>query len=256
MVHPDQTKFQRILFRTSPVENIADCELLTVTFGVNCAPYLAIRTLKQLSKDVQLKYPLAAKVIESDFYVDDLLSGAHDLQTAKSIQLEVIEALNSAGFPLRKWTSNSSFLLDHLPSEHVLSENFLKIDSDSTTKTLGIRWNAKDDFFYFTTQPLKFSTTPTKREVFSEISKLFDPAGWLTPIIVTAKILMQRIWIEETKWDELIKSNTFLIWKTFVEAFSEIQLIKIPRWTEYTPSSQVQFHGFCDSSEQAYAASL
>ncbi|KAH8262070.1 hypothetical protein KR038_001985, partial [Drosophila bunnanda] len=58
-VNPKHTSLQRILFR-SPDGNIRDYELKTVTFGVNCAPFLAIRVLQQLADDEESRYPQAS----------------------------------------------------------------------------------------------------------------------------------------------------------------------------------------------------
>ena len=44
LVAPEHTRFQRIMMRNPESQSMDDIELLTVTFGVNCAPYLAIRT--------------------------------------------------------------------------------------------------------------------------------------------------------------------------------------------------------------------
>ena len=71
LVHPDDTKYQRILFRGSSEEDLKEYELQTVTFGVNCAPYLAIRTLLKLSEDVKNEFPLASKILNENMYVDD-----------------------------------------------------------------------------------------------------------------------------------------------------------------------------------------
>ena len=70
-LNPNQTQFQRILFRKSPCDPIEDYELLTVTFGVNCAPFLALRTLMQLAEDIKDMYPLASKIISENLYVDE-----------------------------------------------------------------------------------------------------------------------------------------------------------------------------------------
>ena len=73
--------FQRILFRDSPTEEIKEYELQTVTFGVNCAPYLAIRTLLQLADDTETEFPFAAHILRKCMYVDDVLTGTHDIST-------------------------------------------------------------------------------------------------------------------------------------------------------------------------------
>ncbi|XP_036346348.1 uncharacterized protein LOC118755629 isoform X1 [Rhagoletis pomonella] len=256
MLHQEHTPFQRILFRESPDEEIKDYELKTVTFGVNCAPYLAIRTLHQLADDVKTRFPLAAKILKQYMYVDDVLAGAHDCTTAIQMRDEVIEALNTASFPLRKWTSNCKKILAGLPKAHIYKENFLELDDMSETKMLGIRWNAVHDMFHFTVQPIPRKQEYTKREVLSCVAKLFDPAGWLGPIVVVAKIFMQEIWLTKIDWDDSLPRNLLLRWETFLDNYEHIQKIKIPRWTHFTPWDEVEFHGFCDASEKAYAAAL
>lgn len=59
----------------------------TVTFGMANAPYIAVRTLDKLARINSKKYPLAAKVIMSSMYVDDVLSGTHSKE-------ELIETYN------------------------------------------------------------------------------------------------------------------------------------------------------------------
>lgn len=256
LVDPKHTPYQRIIFRESPNDAIQDYELDTVTFGVNCAPYLAIRTLIQLAEEVRDTLPLASDVLKNFMYVDDALAGAHDIATALKTRDELKAALSSAGFSLRKWTSNSRELLKDLPKEHLLKSDFLELDDSSVAKTLGIRWNALSDHFYFLVTPLELKNNYTKREVLSAIAKLFDPAGWLGPIIVVAKILMQRVWLDKTDWDEPLGSESTHHWKNFVENYVQISNIRLPRWTGFTPHGKIEFHGFCDASEKAYAAVL
>ncbi|XP_075157839.1 uncharacterized protein LOC142231104 [Haematobia irritans] len=253
-VNPKDSRFQRILFRSNPNDQIEDFELQTVTFGVNAAPYLAIRTLLQLSNDCSDSHPMASQIIRDDMYVDDVLSGCHDLQTAFEAKNQLVSALNSACFPLRKWTSNSAKLLQSLPKEHVLKQDFLVFDDSSQIKTLGVKWNAMSDCFLFDIQALSPRTRYTKRQVLSEISRIFDPAGWLSPIVILAKILMRNVWLSKVAWDEDITPKCFQDWVQFLQNFSSTNSIQIPRWISYSPICSLQFHAFCDASENAYAA--
>ncbi|XP_073821599.1 uncharacterized protein [Musca autumnalis] len=254
LVNPIHTPFQRILYRKDPNEPIKDYELRTVTFGLNCAPYLAIRTILQLADDIQQKYPLASQVLKTSMYVDDALVGAHDIHSAIETRKQLVEALRSAGFIMRKWTSNTKKILKGIPGEDLLHADFLNFDEHSAAKTLGIRWNALDDEFYFSTCNLPDAESYSKREVFSQISKLFDPAGWLAPIIIMAKIIMQKIWMDQTSWDAEIKPDSLQLWKTFKYHYPGIEKIRIPRWINFVPGGEVQFHCFSDASEKAYAA--
>ncbi|XP_075150809.1 uncharacterized protein LOC142224916 [Haematobia irritans] len=105
-------------------------------------------------------------------------------------------------------------------TKDLLNEDYLKLEGSSETKTLGIRWNAMADNFYYSVSNISVPTAPlTKRKILSIVAKIFDPAGWLAPIIVVAKILLQQLWINGTDWDE-------------------------------------EIHGFCDASEKAYCACI
>ncbi|XP_065355901.1 uncharacterized protein LOC135950281 [Calliphora vicina] len=254
LLDPKQTAFQRIVFRNNPNSDLKDFELKTVTFGLNCAPFLAIRTLLQLADDVEEKLPWASKILRRMMYVDDALVGTHEISLAITARDQLILALSSAGFSMRKWTSNDERILQGLPRDHLLREDFLKIDDESTAKTLGVRWNAKVDQFYFVTAPITLKEKFTKREVLSIIAQLFDPAGWLGPVVIIAKILMQQVWSDKTDWDEYLSEASGLKWNQFLRDYGSIDNIRICRWVGFKPSTKLQVHGFSDASEKAYGA--
>ncbi|XP_070144617.1 uncharacterized protein [Drosophila kikkawai] len=254
-VNPDHTRFQRILFRNKYGE-LCDYELDTVTFGVNCAPFLAIRVLQQLAQDIRGQYPLASDIISNFMYVDDVLAGAHTRQSAVLAIKELRLALESAGFPLRKWTSNERRLLQAIPREHLISADFLELEDASTAKTLGIRWQATSDSFFFVPMVIPLQTAYTKREVLSQIAKLFDPAGWLSPFVIRAKIFMQEIWLRELGWDQPLPTDLVTKWQEFLKGYPTLREIRIPRWVRFHPAAEVQYHAFCDASQDAYGAAI
>ncbi|XP_037816477.1 uncharacterized protein LOC119606893 [Lucilia sericata] len=256
LLKSEHRQYQKIVFRSPSETQIEVYQLNTVTFGVNCAPFLALRMLLQLADDEERCFPLGSRILRESMYVDDALVGAHSIPDALEARDQLIGILGTAGFELRKWASNSKQILKNLPQEHLLNSSFLSLDDKSNAKTLGVHWNAAEDYFYFTTEKIKFKTAYTKREVLSIIARLFDPAGWLAPVIITAKILMQQMWLDKIDWDEHIKPVALQKWKTFISNYNEIDTIKLDRWVQYTPSSYIEFHGFCDSSELAYAATL
>lgn len=90
----------------------------------------------------------------------------------------------------------------------------------------------------------------------SVIARLFDPLGWLSPVVINAKILLQMLWLDNIGWDDPIGPLTLIKWKTFISNYNEIDNIKISRWLQYSPNCRVEIHGFSDSSELAYAAAL
>lgn len=76
-----------------------------------CAPFLALRVLKQLVADEGHLYPLAVPILRDNIYMDDVLFGSDDLDAVRKIHDQVISLLKRGGFELRKWASNSPLLL-------------------------------------------------------------------------------------------------------------------------------------------------
>ncbi|XP_075163067.1 uncharacterized protein LOC142235692 [Haematobia irritans] len=256
VVHKPDRAYQRILFRPRSDEAIKSFELKTVTFGINCAPFLAIRTLKQLSDDCAETSPKVSEILKKEIYVDDVLSGGYTLNEAKEKQVQLIQILSTASFPFKKITANNRFLLQDIAREDLLDEEFLKFDDSRAVKTLGIRWNAKCDYFYYVVGPIIDSPIVTKRQILSVIARLFDPLGWLGPIVIIAKMLMQQLWESNVGWDEAVSPLLLEKWNSFRESLPSLQNLRIPRWVCFSPGVRVQIHGFCDASERAYCAAI
>ncbi|XP_055306863.1 uncharacterized protein LOC129571126 [Sitodiplosis mosellana] len=254
-LHDDDTTFHRILWRDDPSEEIREYGMKRLTFGTNYAPCGAIQTVRDLAETNEPTYPEAAKIIKKDIYVDDIISGSHDLPSALRLQKEIIEIFKSGCFDVKKWASNTNELLEVVPPEDREVSIPLSLNPDKTVKTLGIYWNSKSDalnfkFKYDTDGPL------TKRFVLSNIARLFDPMGLLAPITVKAKLFMKRIWASQCDWDELISSVIADDWKKFVAQFTLFPSFEIPRWIQTTPDACLQLHGFSDASTDAYGAAI
>ncbi|GFV99779.1 DUF1758 domain-containing protein [Trichonephila clavipes] len=74
-----------------------------VSLWLSNAPFLAIRTLQQLAKDEKSRFPLASETLLYDTYMDDIVSGAPDLETAQQLQSQLKDALQSCGMNFHKW---------------------------------------------------------------------------------------------------------------------------------------------------------
>nr|XP_033202459.1 uncharacterized protein LOC117163846 [Bombus vancouverensis nearcticus] len=229
LVRPEGRKFQQILWRNSDGE-VDTYQLNTVTFGLSAAPDLAIRCLKQLADDGGHRYPRAATVLQRDFYVDDVLTGVDRKVEARSWRTELTELLKLAGLNVRKWASNDRELLrGH--SEQDINDKLL-LGESQTFKTLGVVWNSFDDSILYSVKINSTASRITKRTISSEIAKIYDPLGLLAPVIVRAKMLLQRLWTLKIDWDESLPADVHTEWS----------------------SSGNELHGFCDASERAYGA--
>lgn len=255
-VHPDHRTFQRIIWQHPITKQMQDFQLSTVTFGTSSAPYLAIRTLQQLADDEQHNWSRASIVVKNDFYVDDVLTGADNITEAKVLQHELISLLKSGGFHLRKWASNEPTLVENLPIEFREPRSDKFFSEDESMKALGVRWHPALDHFSFKYNATNAKFPATKRIMLSEIATLYDPLGWLAPVLIKGKILMQTLWIMGSSWDNIVPESIQEQWDEFKKDLYNIQQIAIPRWINYTSNTNTQIHGFCDASEKAYAAAI
>ncbi|KAJ8932266.1 hypothetical protein NQ318_003044 [Aromia moschata] len=64
------------------------------------------------------------------------------------------------------------------------------------TTTLGLYWSAGKDVLRYNIHLLLLCQI-TKRTVLSDISRIFDPSRLLSPSIIKAKIILQKLWAEK-----------------------------------------------------------
>lgn len=252
-INEQDVNWQRIVWSRSPNEPIVHYQLLTVTYGENCSPYLSLRTLEQLCQDEGKSFPEAVKIILNDKYADDFLSGADDENTAKQLRDQLIKIMKAGGFELRKWVANIPTLLEDLPEYERLRPTWLQLGADGPVSELGVAWDPISDNFRFA-PPVIDTTNPTKRKVLAGIAKLYDPCGWLSPIVLLAKQLMQDLWRAKLEWDEVLPSSMAHRWKTFAANLNQISNISIPRWIGSKSFSKIELHVFSDASRRAMAA--
>ena len=168
---------------------VLDYVALTVTYGTAPAPFLANRTLLQLAHDEETRFPYAAQILRKQTYVDDVFSGANSLQQAIEHRDELINLLKTAGISLGKWASNDSRLLEGLSS----TADSVLLESEETVSALGLRWRPFSDTFVFAPRLSSGRNLVTKRLVLSETACLFDPLGWLAPVMIVPKLIMQDL---------------------------------------------------------------
>ncbi|XP_072401139.1 uncharacterized protein [Diabrotica undecimpunctata] len=230
--------YQKILWRQSVKEQIKEYQLSTVTYGTKAAPYLALRTIHELCNDEKLKYPLAAEIVKHNMYIDDVLAGSETLAEAQQAQTELTEMFKKGGFVLRKWLSNSQDLMEIIP-EYLKSVDLKTLDTEEIHKTLGIHWLPVED-----------------RLVLSEIAKIYDPLGWIAPVIMQSKIFIQDLWTKRISWDKELDNSDQKRWIEYYSQLKHLEEIVIPRWNNLTNLGKIELYGFADASTKGYGAAI
>ena len=251
-VRPEDCQYQHILWRPSNTDQITEFELTTITYGLKSSPFLAQRVIAQLSLDDGVKYPLAANVLKSSIDIDDVITGASSLSQAVELRDQLIQLLKCGGFELRKWASSHSAILTDIPLESRETPLIFNTD-DSCYKILGMLWDSKGDCFKFHITP--FEGKVTKRTVLSYIAKIYDPLGFLSPVIFYLKWFFQQLWVLKLRWDDPLPDDLYHSWISFTSEMDCLSTITIPRY--FGLNEEFSFiAGFSDASQRGYSAVL
>ncbi|XP_050676437.1 uncharacterized protein LOC126973267 [Leptidea sinapis] len=192
-ITPSQRHLQLILWREDCNQPIDILRLNTVTYGTASAPFLSSRCLLQLANECDDES--IARIIKSDFYADDLNTGADTVERLQHIYKNVVEVLDSACLPIRKFRTNCPQLF------HNETDSGKPMDFYKDSSVLGLNWSPTADQLQFSTD-LTPSPQITKRTVISTTCKVFDPLGLLCPCVIIAKIILQELWSSKLDWDD------------------------------------------------------
>lgn len=246
---------QCILWRSDVEQPVRIYTLNTVTYGTSCAPFLAMKCLEELAEQGRETTLRAADVLNNDSYMDDIITGTRTPAEAIELQQELTKLLSSAQFPLRKWRTNDPTILESL-TESGKTEELLIIDSQESIKTLGLLWNSSKDVLQYKIS-LPELTRITKRRILSVIAQFYDPLGIIGPVIMSAKLIMQRLWKLNIGWDEEVPNELGSTWEILYNSLDQLGDLAIKRNVNpKNPSQSISLHGFCDASEKGYGACI
>ena len=216
-----------------------------------------MQTLQQAAEEFGADSPEAVGHLKKSFYVDDLLGGADTVAEAVKLQQELSRILTRGGFTLRKFRSSHEDVVREIPQDLVepLTQKDL-VDSyvGKHPKALGLKWNSESDKMAVDVCTQE-NFEVTKRGLLSDIAKTFDVLGWINPVILPAKLLMQELWDPNLGWDAPLPEPLRIRHQLWREELSQLVDLELPRcYFSNEPSKEISLHGFSDVSEKAYGA--
>lgn len=255
-VDEDHRNYLRFFWykENNPDDIMIEYRMTSHVFGNSPSPAIAsyglLKTVEHADRDVK-------NFVQHNFYVDDGLISLPNESDAISLMKRTQSTMKQEGqIRLHKITSNKQAVMDAFDvSDH--GEQLKEIDSDDMIhRSLGLCWRLKDDTFVFTvpTEEKPF----TRRGLLSTVNSLFDPLGFISPIIISGKILLRECTPEGVDWDEPLPVNNLQKWKEWQSSLHCLSDIAIPRMMSHTSVSSAQtaeVHIFSDASEKAIAAS-
>ena len=187
--------------------------------------------LRRTADENQDKYiPAAAHCVRSNFYVDDWLFSSSSPKEAIEMIENVTGLLKEGGFKLAKFISTDRDVLKYIPNED-RSASLTDIDLDKhelpQERALGVKWNLNEDVFTFN---IDLMNKPlTRRGVIGVISSIYDPLGFVSPVVVYGKTIFGELTKLHLEWDDSIPSQLQENWHQWLSTLPEISKMKIPR---------------------------
>lgn len=237
-------------------EPLAEFRMTVHLFGAVSSPSCANFALKQTADDCEGRYGTEAlNTIRQNFYVDDCLKSVPSDGQAICLVQELKAVCATGGFKLTKWISNSRSVLASVPAEERAKEvKNLDLNTEKlpVERALGMRWDIESDTFFFTIAPRQLSVS--RRSILSVLNSVYDPLGFLAPVMLTGKIILQELCKLNCSWDEEIPTAFAEKWKEWLKELNLISDFKVDRCLkpQNFDISSAQLHHFCDASERGY----
>ena len=116
--------------------------------------------------------------------------------------------MSNTHFNLQSWSSNSARL-------QAITAQEKRSDDGHSVDILGLRWNPTTDNIMLADKSLIVTNDVliNKREILQDLSKIFDPLGFIAPVVIQGKILIQKLWQLKVPWDEPLNDDLQTKWK-------------------------------------------
>jgi hypothetical protein len=232
-------------------------------FGLNSSPFLAIKVVLHHLDSYEPNYPRTVNLLRQSMYVDDFLGGDENEEQALKTRKEIQEIMEAGGFHLAKWLATKPSVVVSIPEADrapsapmVIAEKNIELTPDAIPSALGILWDPLQDHFEFQgiTELLVHKDKETMRSLCSRAAKVFDPLGLASPVLISAKIMIQQCWKAKLHWDDELPPGIRLEWEEWIEALIQLHYYRVPRALFLPNAKVVEIHAFSDACQWACAA--
>ena len=232
-LHEEDRNAFRFLFNLKGKEE--HFRFTRVPFGVEANPFLlGEQQCNTTMISSQRKWKRRWRHFKENTYVDNLMKTGSQIEDLERFKEEATHILESAKFPVHKGESN----VIALESENMQNPG----------KILGHTWNKINDTLVIQVPQTKEETVLTKKVILSQLGRIYDPLGIISPTLVEGKRIYAR---DEGKgWNSEVSVALTRDWNKWA---NQLQDVPIPRSlaTPGTETKAIDLHLFVDGSAKA-----
>ena len=198
---------------------------------------------------------LSKNIVMNNIYVDDALAAFDDQKQAISAISGAKEKLAKFQIRLHKVASNCKDVVNAFPESEIAEE--YSSETRVVCGALGLLWDVDSDEFQFKINLPSKEFTP--RGVLSINHSVFDPLGFLSPVILKGRLLQREMFSVRqgcpkgvaVNWDEPLSEDFLGQWSSFKDSLSDLDSVTFPRSyypEKLVPITKQEMHVFSDAS--------
>ena len=229
--------------------------MTVVNMGDRPASAIAQTALRMTAEEAKEDFPAASDLLIRNSYMDDIPGSAATKEEGTRLMLEAEQILNEKGFKMKNWTFSGQKRGKERSKDQAAVQELLKSDmGNEIGKVLGMGWEPEEDIIQFPLTSLDEETETTKRRCLSLTCSIFDPVGLLTPVTVTAKIVLRKIWASKPliDWDHALPDELQAEWNKFRQSLLYVKGLKFHRSIRPENGTSPVLVMFSDGSKNAY----
>lgn len=235
-------------------EEPVDYRMTVHLFGAKSSPGCANFGLKQIVADHGHEYGEgASRFVNHNFYVDDGLTSVPTEQDAMQLIADTRALCARGALKLHKYACNKKTVMEKIPKEEQSQDNRCFPQSQPIERALGVEWHVESDTFQF--RVVIPDQMPTRRSVLSIVSSIYDPLGFVAPVVLIGKQILHAMSSGGVDWDSPLPDYLIPAWDRWKHDITFLEKISIPRCL--TPSHfgnivSRSLHHFSDASTSGY----
>ena len=201
-----------------------------VNMGDRPAGAIATEAMYMTADKFKTEMPEAVKLIKEGSYVDDIMGSVKSSDAARQLTSDVEKILVTGNFHIKYWNYSGMEIEDENGETHVLGVVW-KPKPDTITFKLSLNFSPKRQGVHTGPDLMKEDVPAhipemlTKRMVLSQVMRMFDPMGLLTPFTILGKMMLRTTWGCELHWDDPLPDELQRQWvKYFIDLYNANEL--------------------------------
>ena len=245
-----------------PSKDLVEYRAKVMIFGNRTSPACANFGIQfAAGSNIGMSKPSSSQLLQDNMYVDDLVASKDTVDDAVEALTGCVDILAHYNIRLHKFSASDKRILHQFPETEWASTDVTIQPGEYDARVLGIRWCSENDTLSLS------STVPTrpftKRGLLAVIHSVYDPLGWCSPCLLTAKLLQREIMpakrdstteLESYDWDDVLPEKYFSKWSDWLQSLQGISNIIVPRCYKGYQFGEVAYyevHTFSDASKHS-----